>query len=218
MHRKRRPHPTGLATSLALALLGLSSPGASAGGLTDPTRPPSSFDGAAAPTGAVHRSNPATTRAIAAAARATQAEALPAPLPAVQSVQVPARGPAVALLDGRVVRVGDSLAGRIVVAIDSQGVVLRAERGERAERSDKADKAGKTEKAGKTNQAESPLERIWLLGGSFKQPPGSVTAMQATYVPAPQASAAQPGNVNRTAAGTPLPNAAPGPLSLAGGN
>lgn len=201
-----------MATGLALGLLCLASPGTLAGPLADPTRPPSSIEAVGAPMGAAHRANPATARAIAAAARAAQVEEAPMPLPAVQSVQVPARGPAVALLDGRVVRVGDSLAGRTVIAIDSQGVVLRTERGDRAEKTDKADKAGKTTKA------EAPLERIWLLGGSPKQPPGSVTAMQAAYVPAPSASAAQPGNASRTAAGTPPPNAAPGPLSLAGGN
>ena len=212
MPRNRHPHLTSLATALTLGLLCLASPGTLAGPLADPTRPPSSIEAVGAPMGAAHRANPATARAIAAAARAAQAEEAPLPLPAVQSVQVPARGPAVALLDGRVVRVGDSLAGRTVIAIDSQGVVLRAER------SDRPEKADKTDKAGKTTKAEAPLERIWLLGGSPKQPPGSVTAMQAAYVPAPSASAAQPGNASRTAAGTPPPNAAPGPLSLAGGN
>ena len=209
MHRHRHPHPARHAIGLALGLLCLSSPGTIAGPLADPTRPPSSIEAGSVPIGTAHRANPATARAIAAAARAAQVEEAPVPLPAVQSVQVPARGPAVALLDGRVVRVGDSLAGRTVIAIDSQGVVLRATRGHPADQPDRA---------GKSTKAEAPLERLWLLGGSPKQPPGSVTATQAAYVPAPQASAAQPGNANRTAAGTPLPNAAPGPLSLAGGN
>lgn len=204
----RQPRTLATAARMVGTLLCLACLGTQAGPLADPTRPPSSFDAGMAPSGAVHRANPATARAIAAAARAAQVEAPPLPLPSVQSVQLPARGPAVALLDGRMVRVGDALAGRVVVSIDSQGVVLRATGSERSE---------KAPKAGQVAKAEAPLERIWLLGGAPKQPPGSVTAMQATYVPAVTASAVAPDAANRTAAGTPLPTVAPGQLSLAGG-
>jgi len=209
-----QPHPLArlavwpLGSALALALVGSAT---AAGPLADPTRPPTSVGAEGAPLGSAHRVNTATARALAAAAQAD--EPLP-PLPTLQSVQVPVRGPAVALIDGRVVQPGDLLAGRRVVSIDSQGVVLQAER---------ADRLALAGKGGKPARADGPAERIWLLGGSPKQAPGSVTASQAIYVPAVAASAAladgtQPGNPQRNAAGPRLPTAAPGPLSLAGKN
>lgn len=54
--------------------------------------------------------------------------ALPPALPRLQSVQVSAQGGSSALVDGRLVRVGERLGELTVVAIDAQGIVLRGAR------------------------------------------------------------------------------------------
>ena len=110
--------PSTLAGSvLALCLLA-SAPLGAAPPLADPTRPPD-FAAGASPTAAV----------AAAAARSADA-ALRTPLPRqLQAVQTSARGVATALIDARVVRVGDVLGdgpGAVTVqAIDADGVTLR---------------------------------------------------------------------------------------------
>lgn len=112
----------GLAPSLApsltlslawLALLGAGPAAAQA--LADPTRP------MATPSG------DASTPRAAGAALAASAPAAPALQ--LQSVQVPHNGPANALLDGQVVRVGDRVGALTVHAIDSDGLTLRGARG-----------------------------------------------------------------------------------------
>ena len=57
------------------------------------------------------------------------AAAVPAPVrPTLQSLQVSAGGGSSALVDGRVVRVGDRLGETVVVTIDTQGILLRGPR------------------------------------------------------------------------------------------
>jgi MSHA biogenesis protein MshK len=79
-------------------------------GLADPTRPP----------GAV--------AAPAAAASATPPKATAAP-PRLQSVQLGRTGEATALVDGRLLRVGDAIGEAKVVAIDLHGLQLQGPRG-----------------------------------------------------------------------------------------
>ena len=60
---------------------------------------------------------------------AVDAATAPAPVrPMLQSLQVPVRGESSALVDGRVVRVGDRLGETVVVTIDTQGILLRGPR------------------------------------------------------------------------------------------
>jgi len=55
--------------------------------------------------------------------------AVPVPvMPKLQSLQVSAQGESSALVDGRVVRVGDRLGETRVVVIDAQGILLRGPR------------------------------------------------------------------------------------------
>ncbi|NRF71114.1 hypothetical protein HLB44_29370 [Aquincola sp. S2] len=73
--------------------------------LADPTQPPA--------------------RVAPAATAATAGEPAPPSWPRLQSVQVGAAGGASALLDGRLVHIGDRVGALTVVAIDHQGVLLR---------------------------------------------------------------------------------------------
>jgi hypothetical protein len=101
----RRGHP-------ALLLL-LAAGGAAAApptGLADPTRPPG------------------VVAAPVATASNTAPKAAPAP-PRLQSVQLGRSGEATALVDGRLLRVGDALGEAKVVAIDLQGLQLQGPRG-----------------------------------------------------------------------------------------
>ncbi len=174
-----------------------------AGPLADPTRPPA---GLAAPAGLVpngtpHRANVDTARAIAAAARVASPPP-PAVLPVLQAVQLPARGVALAWVDGKPLKVGDVLDGRSVLAIDSQGVLLRGA------------------------SAGAAPERLWLLTGSPKQAAGSVRDNRSAAY-----RSAEPGTHTGTNTGTNTgtdasagrsndnPNAqtgTPAPVSLAG--
>jgi len=111
---------------LALLLL-LAAGGAAAAppaGLADPTRPPGAV---AAPV---------------AAASNTPPKVAPAP-PRLQSVQLGRGGEATALVDGRLLRVGDALGEAKVVAIDLQGLQLLGPRGS---------------------------ERLWLLAALVQRP------------------------------------------------
>lgn len=177
---------TCVATSTALA-----------GPLADPTRPPASM-GSVSAGPALQRyttASPAANLAAAQAVARAVAAAEPAPpLPLLQSVQVPQRGPAVALLDGRLVKAGDTVDGQVVISIDHQGLVLTGRNGQ---------------------------QRVWLLGGSPKQAPGSIdTNRSASYQPALRtpdtADAANPAQrADRSASNEPQA-ATTGPLSLAG--
>lgn len=93
---------------MALALLAHTS--AMAQSLADPTRPAGAND-----------------RSAAAPARSA-APTAPAAWPQLQSLQISAQGESSALVDGRVVRVGERIGEVTVVAIDAQGVLLRGAR------------------------------------------------------------------------------------------
>ena len=183
----------------ALALVVLSCGGASlsAGPLADPTRPPANLAspglsanaGPASPARAQADAAAQTAARQAAAAAATAAATPPLPPLAglvLQSVQSPARGPAVALINGQLVKIGDPVAGRLVLGIDAQGVVLQGSAGQ---------------------------ERLWLLGDSAKQAAGSILGSRsAQYTPAqdkPEADATGEAQTRAERSNT------PGALSLA---
>ena len=79
--------------------------------LADPTQPPAIVQPAAA--------TPARAGSVVDAAPVW---------PRLQSVQVSARGGSSALIDGRVVRVGERIGELTVVAIDADGILLRGKR------------------------------------------------------------------------------------------
>ena len=187
MRPRTRPALAVLAAALTAAGL------VNAGPLADPTRPPTSM-GSTATGPAPPRNAAANLAAAQAVARAVAAAEPAAALPLLQSVQVPVRGPAVAMVDGRLVKAGDTVDGRVVVSIDNQGLVL----------------------TGRTGH-----ERLWLLGGSPKQAAGSIeTNRTASYVPAARAAdttdAANPAQRADRSASIGPQAAAPGPLSVAG--
>lgn len=200
LHPRRPARPLHALAVPGLAALGLAATALAAQGgpLADPTRPPAALmaPGGLAAAALPHRANLDTARAIAAAARAADAPP-PAPPPSVQAVQLPAHGTARALVDGRQVQVGDLLDGRVILAIDPQGLLVKGPRGP---------------------------ERLWLLGGTPKQAAGSITHSQsARFQPAPapglpaDSQAATPAERGAGAAPTSsTTSAAPAPLSLAG--
>lgn len=107
-----RPVPRA-ATALCALLLAAAPAALRAQDLADPTRP-------AGPAGTAER-----------ARAASSPNTPPRALPQLQSLQIPAQGPASALLDGRVVRVGDRVGELTVVAIDGQGILMRAAHSEK---------------------------------------------------------------------------------------
>ena len=177
-----------------LAALGLACGGVGqAGPLADPTRPPQAQGGRGGAPDATAARPSGTAPASRRPASVTTTVDAPAPISLapllLQSLQSPARGTAQAMVNGTLVKVGDSVAGRTVTAIDSQGLSLRGPAGE---------------------------ERLSLLGQSNKQAAGSIHAARSTQYtparPAPEATAdddtpPQPDNGGRS-----------GTLSLAGRN
>jgi hypothetical protein len=101
----------GPALSLAVVLLALWPRGGAA--LGDPTRPPAAE---------------ARAPAVRAAAAAASAPAAP-PAPVLQSIQLRRGGEGSALVDGRLLRIGDRLGDAVVTAIDVDGLTLRGARG-----------------------------------------------------------------------------------------
>jgi hypothetical protein len=178
-----------LATLAALLLAGASQ----AGPLADPTRPPATMATPAAASSATATGQPAAPVAARAALAAASAPAAPVPA-LLQSVQLPVRGPAVAMVDGLLVKAGDMVGKRMVLSIDSQGLVLRGDTGN---------------------------QRLWLIDGNAKQAPGSITTTRtASFVPAPRgpdpsAEIDATTRPERNSAGAAAP-AAVGTLSLAG--
>lgn len=172
-------------TALALAMV------AWAGPLADPTRPP---------TFAVPTSAPAPTGPRPAVA-APRAPVAPTPAAVLQSVQVSARGPSSAMVDGQVVQVGDRVGDRLILAIDHDGLLLRAATGQ-------------------------GTERLTLLPGGTKQAAGSISTNRvAGYAPAASAAADAPHSADAASApprDRPADDTAtspqPSPLSLAGRN
>ena len=201
MQHRRTHHCAALLAPLLAAAA--AAPVAQAGPLADPTRPPAALVAVQPHGPGASTAGPSATPALRSAAASAPATA-PAPAAAsvlqpvlqsvLQSVQVPVRGPAVALVDGRLVKAGDMVGKRTVLSIDSQSLVLRGDSG---------------------------TERLWLLAGNSKQAPGSiVTTHSASFVPAPQApdTAREPDARARAEGGSAVP-LQPGPgaaLSLAG--
>lgn len=150
--------------------------------LNDPTRPPAALAAPApgpAASGRVSAAEPGGAMHRAEAARA-------APLPRLQSVQLRSSGAPTALIDDRLVKVGDVVGERVVQVIDNDGVVLRGTGGER---------------------------RLRLLGGDEKQPPGSIQITRsARWQADPQAT--DPKSADPALAGASAP-ARPAPVSLA---
>lgn len=134
----------------------------------------------------------ARTRDDRLSAPATRQAPVAAPLPVLQSVRVPTTGPAVAIIDGQLVQAGDTVGGRLVQAIDRLGITL----------------AGR-----------SGPERVLLLGGSPKQPPGSIATTHATrYEPAAADTADRPVRADRPGLAMPTATTSPttpAPLSVA---
>lgn len=150
-----------LLVPILLVLSGL--PAQGAGPATDPTRPPM-----AAP--AATRSGPAqgAARAAARPASAVAAAAAPPPpaVPLVQSIQTQRGGAASALVDGRIVRVGDSVATGTVTAIDGDSVTVHGSNG---------------------------TQRLWLLDAMTRPAAATYLATpQAAPVTAPAAAPASP--------------------------
>jgi len=114
----RCAHLRALAGRLATAALACLAASAFAG--NDPTAPPPGLDamadGSARP--AAH---------AASAARPASAPVVVAPH--LESVRFGGDQPATALVDGRIVRVGDRVGDAVVVAIDDQGLSLRSGKG-----------------------------------------------------------------------------------------
>lgn len=156
--------------------------------LADPTRPPAFALPASPASSAARGAGPALAKAP---------EPLAPPPAVLQALQVPARGTATAVVDGRLVQAGDTVDGHLVLAIDNQGLVLRTPHGN---------------------------DRLWLLGGSPKQAPGSILITRtASFVPAPQPAESPTTDVaNPAAADRATPTTAkaapPRNLSLAGSN
>ena len=102
--------------AMLAAWLGTAASACMAQGLPDPTRPPPMLMGAA--------SAPQAARAASAAVTVP-----PAPPPRLLSIQVPREGEPSALVNDRLLRVGDRLGDRTVAAIDAQGISLRSPKG-----------------------------------------------------------------------------------------
>lgn len=136
--------------ALVATLAGLAPAAPPAGPLADPTRPPAALQAALAASAAGIRLPRAEPAADAASA--------PAPLPVLQGVHLPNAGAPTAMLDGRLLKVGDTIGPRTVIGIDRQGVTLRGPGG---------------------------TARVRLLGENGKQPPGSIViGMSARFAPA----------------------------------
>jgi len=143
-----------LRTMLALAVLSAAWTSL-AGPVQDPTRPPPGLQTApaAAPTNPLAYPPGLPPAAAPASAPAAVVQAAPV----VQAVQLPLRGPAMAMVDGRLVKLGDTVGKRVVSAIDHQGVVLR-----------------------EPGTGRVTEERLWLLSAQGKQPPGTITVTRKT--------------------------------------
>ena len=163
----RRPHHSAapLAARWVAAAAAAAAAIAQAGPLADPTRPPAALATLQPQLLANSSSGVGAAPALRSVA-ASAPTAAPATVPqsvsqsVLQSVQLPVHGTAVAMVDGRLVKVGDMVGRRMVLTIDSQGLVLRGDTG---------------------------VERLWLLAGSSKQAPGSIVTTHAvSFVPVPQ--------------------------------
>ena len=179
---------------LGACLLGASLAGAAQAG---PLADPTRPPSSAGSLAVAADSGPLRNRDGRGTAPATRPAAPATPLPVLQSVRVPTTGPATAMIDGQSVQAGDTVSGRLVQAIDRLGITLAGRPGP---------------------------ERVLLLGGSPKQPPGSIAATLATrYEPAAADAADAPQRADRPGLAMPTATTSattsptmPVPLSVAG--
>ncbi len=159
--------------ALALAGLlvtGLPARAQTAAAIADPTQPAGS---------AVVSPGAAATRG----SRAAAGPAAPAVWPKLQSVQVGDNGSASAMIDGRIVHVGDVVGPLTLVAIDAQGVLLRGARFEqRLALLPGIEKTASAEPVAQPLAAAAPLARS--LRGRVR------AAAVASIAPSPAAQAA----------------------------
>lgn len=185
------PHFTRLFTCLTV----LAAVTASAGPLSDPTRPPAGMMGSPPPShgGAGQASAVRPLAAAPANAPALVAAVVEPPeLPTVQLIRVPQAGAASALVDGRLVQVGDLLDAAVVVAIDANGLLLRGQAG---------------------------TQRLWLLDAVMRPEASSETRLaHHSKQPGRTAMTASglPRNAHPTAAQAVPAAATPAPITLAG--
>ncbi|MEK8049201.1 hypothetical protein AACH10_03015 [Ideonella sp. DXS22W] len=151
--------------------------------LPDPTRPPAALATTTVP-GPI-----ASGRVSGAAPAQPAAEAARAPaLPRLQAVQL-RQGNETALIDDRMVRVGDKVGDRVVVAIDAEGVLLRGAAG-----------------SGNNANGSGGERRLRLLGGDEKQPPGTIQITRsARWQPPAEPLVADPALAGASAPGRPAP-------------
>lgn len=180
-------------------LMGLCKPAGSAqpGPLPDPTRPPGAAPANAATSAGASAGNRPGRQGSARPDSATNppaAASVALSSVLLQAIQTSNLHPPSAMVDGQLVKVGDSVAGRSVLAIDSQGLLLRGPAGH---------------------------ERLWLLTDSPKQTAGSITTTRsAAYQPAPRApddaDAVQRADRSNTTPNTATPAGNAAALSLVG--
>lgn len=96
---------------VALLAYGTHAQAESPGPLVDPTRP-----------------HAVAVPAVAGAPARADSSAAPRAWPTLQSVQIPLHGDASAMVDGRIVRVGERIGDATLTAIDAQSIVLRTSR------------------------------------------------------------------------------------------
>ena len=101
-----------------LVTLAASRPGLA---MNDPTRP-------SLPAGRAGAAQPALAPSL--PAQAVASASAPEPMvPQLQSLHLPQQGPATALVDGQLLRVGDKLGQHTVTAIDAQGISVQGPAG-----------------------------------------------------------------------------------------
>jgi hypothetical protein len=127
--------------------------------VVDPTRPP-----AAAVSVAAAASKPLAAHSLAASAAASAAAAAIHPAPRLQAIRLDDEGTASAMVDGRLVRVGDSVAQRVVLAITARGLLL-ADMATPTRRPGVAAAASASARTGPENPSDraAKLAQHWLL-------------------------------------------------------
>jgi hypothetical protein len=147
--------------------------------LADPTRPP-----AAAVSVAAAASKPSTARSLAVSAAASAAPAATRPAPRLQAIRLDDEGAASAMVDGRLIRVGDSVDQRAVLAITARGLLL-ADTAAPARRPGAAAAANDSARANPDKPSErtaNPAQRWLLLApavrlSGFNEPTASTTQL-----------------------------------------
>lgn len=98
------------------------------GALSDPTRPPASLAGATRAEGGAMLAG-AAPGAAARPASGSSAVSARAARPRLTLIRMDAYGRGVALIDGRLLSIGDRVGDAVLASMDAQGVVLRSAKG-----------------------------------------------------------------------------------------